>query len=502
MSLSPQEYMGSDATELARQIAEGHTTPAELLDVAITQYHRLNPQLNAVCQPMFEIARQRVKQPLAGPLAGVPILIKDAIQDYAGLPTGNGSKVFSRIPARQHSHIVQRLLNAGAVIMGKSNTPELALKGVTDPEAFGPSRNPWNMAHTTGGSSGGSAAAVASGMVPMAGANDGGGSIRIPAACCGLFGLRPSRGRVSVGPAHGEIWEGASSDLVLCRSVRDAALAMDVLAGPNRGDPFVLAPEALPFRDLAKREPGVLRIGYSTRSPVDTPVHPEAIRAVENAAELLRSLGHEVVEAEPDYDGMALARCYLNMYFGQVAATLDQAREMGARDEEFELLTRTLAAFGRSMSSATYINSHRQWNQFSQALGSFYQQHDLFMTPALAHPPIRHEKANLPRKQTRVIELLLNTGLLPLLARWGALDNMVSDMARKNLTYVPFTQLANLTGTPAMSVPLHWTADGLPLGVQFCGPSASEALLLQLASQLEAAQPWANKWPAISDMPG
>ena len=175
MSLSPQEYMGSDATELARQVAEGNTTPAELLEVAIAQYHRLNPQLNAVCQPMFEIARERTRQSLSGPLAGVPILIKDAIQDYAGLPTGSGSKVFSRIPVRQHSHIVQRLLNAGAVIMGKSNTPELALKGVTDPEAFGHSRNPWNVAHTTGGSSGGSAAAVASVMVPMAGANDGGG---------------------------------------------------------------------------------------------------------------------------------------------------------------------------------------------------------------------------------------------------------------------------------------------------------------------------------------
>ncbi|MFO7703858.1 MAG: amidase, partial [Halopseudomonas sp.] len=382
MSLSPQEYMGSDATELARQVAEGQTTAAELLDVAIAQYHRLNPQLNAVCQPMFEIARERTGQPLSGPLAGVPMLIKDAVQDYAGLPTGAGSKVFSRIPVRQHSHIVQRLLNAGAVIMGKSNTPELALKAVTDPQAFGPSRNPWNVAHTTGGSSGGSAAAVASGMVPIAGANDGGGSIRIPAACCGLLGLRPSRGRVSVGPAHGEIWEGASSDLVLCRSVRDAALAMDVLAGPNSGDPFVIAPEAHSFRELARRDPGVLRVGFSTRSPVDTPVHPEAIRAVENAAELLRSLGHEVVEAEPDYDGQALARCYLNMYFGQVAATLDQARDMGARDNEFELLTRTLAAFGRSTSSATYINSHRQWNQFSQALGGFYQQHDLFMTPA------------------------------------------------------------------------------------------------------------------------
>lgn len=502
MSLSVQEYADSDATALAEQVASGATHPAELLDIAISQYHRLNPQLNAVCQPMFELARERASQQLSGPLAGVPMLIKDAIQDYAGLPTGNGSKVFSHIPAVRHSHIVRRLLDAGAVIIGKSNTPELALKGVTDPVAFGHTRNPWDTTRTPGGSSGGSAAAVAAGMVPIAGANDGGGSIRIPAACCGLFGLRPSRGRVSVGPAHGEIWEGASSDLVLCRSVRDAALAMDVLAGPNQGDPFAISPADGSFRDLAKRDPGVLRIGFSTRSPVDTPVHPEAVRAVENAVQILRSLGHEVVEGEPDYDGQALARCYLNMYFGQVAATLDQARETGARDEEFELLTRTLAAFGRGMTSASYISSHRQWNQFSQALGAFFQQHDLYLTPAIAHPPIRHEQAHIPAGQARALRWLLASGLLPVLARWGAMDNMVEDMARKNLTYVPFTQLANLTGTPAMSVPLHWTAEGLPLGVQFCGPSASEPLLLQLATQLEQAQPWAQRRPAMSKTEG
>jgi amidase len=501
MSITVQEYVNSDATALAEKVASGETNANELLDIAISQYHRLNPQINAVCQPMFDLARDRVGEQLSGPLAGVPMLIKDAVQDYAGLPTGSGSKVFSRTPAPRHSHIVQRLQNAGAVIIGKSNTPELALKGVTDPLAFGQTRNPWNTAHTPGGSSGGSAAAVAAGMVPIAGANDGGGSIRIPAACCGLFGLRPTRGRVSVGPAHAEIWEGASSDLVLCRSVRDAALAMDVLSGPNDGDPFIIAPPQASFRDLAGREPGVLRIGYSTRSPVDTPVHPQAIKAVEQAVEVLRSLGHEVVEAEPDYDGQALARCYLNMYFGQVAATLDQARETGARDEEFELLTRTLAAFGRGMSSASYINSHRQWNQFSQALGMFYQQHDLYLTPTLAHPPIRHEQADIPAGQARALKWLLATGLLPLLARWGAMDNMVEDMARKNLTYVPFTQLANLTGTPAMSVPLYWTPEGLPLGVQFSGPSASEPLLLQLASQLETAQPWANRWPAMSKVP-
>jgi amidase len=496
--MSPNEYMQQDATELARLVREREIQPSELLGLAIDQYHRLNPTLNAVCQPMFDIARQRLQQPLEGPLAGVPVLIKDAIQDYAGLPTASGSKVFARLPARRHSHIVQRLLDAGAVIIGKTNTPELALKGVTDPELFGPTLNPWNLQHSPGGSSGGSAAAVAAGMVPLAGANDGGGSIRIPAAYCGLFGLRPSRGRVSVGPAAGEIWEGASSDGVLSRSVRDSALALDVLSGAHPGDPFTIAAPSASFVELAQRDPGRLRIGFSVRSPVDTPVHPEAIQAVERAATLLARLGHEVVEAEPVYDGQQLAECYLTMYFGQVAATLDEARNMGARDEEFELLTRALAAFGRSLSSASYVRSHRQWNLFSQALGLFYQQHDLFMTPAVAHPPVRHDQARLPAGQRRMLEGLLRTGLLPFLARQGKLDRMVENMARRNLTYVPFTQLANLTGTPAMSVPLHWTEKKLPLGVQFCGPVGSEALLLQLATQLEQVQPWKDRWPDLA----
>ena len=186
------------------------------------------------------------------------------------------------------------------------------------------------------------------------------------------------------------------------------------------------------------------------------------------------------------------------MYFGQVAATLNQARELGASDLDFELLTRTLAALGRAQNSAEYVSRHRDWNRFGQALGDFHQRYDLFLTPTIAHPPIRHEQAELPAGQAKALSFLLNTGLLPLLARWGVLDNMVDDMASKNLSYFPFTQLSNLTGTPAMSVPLHWTNDGLPLGVQFCAAHSGEGLLLQLASQIEQAQPWKDRWPAMA----
>ncbi|GLF13312.1 amidase [Pseudomonas aeruginosa] len=260
MTLSVQQYLQADATALADLVQRGEVSAAELLALATAQLQRLNPQLNAVNRPMPEQARQRVGETLEGPLAGVPVLIKDAVQDYAGLPTSNGSRAFRHHVAASHSTVVQRLLDAGAVIIGKTNTPELALKGFTDPQAFGITRNPWDLTRTPGGSSGGSAAAVAAGIVPMAGANDGGGSIRIPAACCGLLGLRPSRGRVPCGPASGEIWEGASSDLVVSRSVRDSALALDVLAGPACGEPLVIAPPAQSFRALLSAEPPRLRI--------------------------------------------------------------------------------------------------------------------------------------------------------------------------------------------------------------------------------------------------
>lgn len=241
------EYLKHDATMLAALVADGTVTATELLDLAEQRAQQVQPRINAICRFMPKPAREQLRAGLSGPLAGVPFLIKDAVQDYAGLPTSMGSRAALGPVPKVHSHIVRRLLASGAVIFGKTNTPELALKGITDPIAFGRSSNPWNLAHSPGGSSGGAAAAVAAGIVPMAAGNDGGGSIRIPAAYCGLFGLRPSRGRVSVGPALGEVWDGASSDGVLSRSVRDTALALDILAGAEPGDPYAIAPPAASF---------------------------------------------------------------------------------------------------------------------------------------------------------------------------------------------------------------------------------------------------------------
>ena len=501
--MKPSDYLRHDATALADLVRRGEVQPAELLDAALAQQARVNPAINAVVVSLESQARQRLATdgPLArapeGPLAGVPMLIKDAVQHYAGTPTSVGSHAFAGQPAQEHSAIVRRLLDAGAVIFGKTNTPELALKGVTDARLFGRCNNPWNLAHTPGGSSGGSAAAVAAGIVPMAGANDGGGSIRIPAACCGLFGLRPSRGRVSTAPQAAEIWDGASSDLVVCRSVRDAALALDVLCGAEPSD-TLLMPASPGFRALMQRPPRSLRIGFSCVSPIGTPVHAEAVAAVENTARLLASLGHQVEEAAPAYDGRELARCFLMLYTGQIAATIHAARATGAEAGDFQLLTRVLGVLGEARSAGAYVRSHRRWNDFALALARFHRRYDLFLTPTLARPPIRHGEADPPAWQQGVLAALLGTGLLGTLARLGWLEGVVNQIALDNLEDVPFTQLANLTGTPAMSVPLHWCESGLPLGVQFIGRLGDEATLLQLAAELEEAQPWAQRWPTLA----
>jgi amidase len=489
------EYLRCDATALARHVAAGDTSAGELLDLALGRQRQVHGQVNAVCKLMEQQARAQADAPLAGPFAGVPFLIKDCAQDYAGVPTSYGSRSMQGMVPDRHSAVVRRYLEAGLVIFGKTNLPEFALKAVSDSQLFGRANNPWNLEHTPGGSSGGAAAAIAAGIVPMAAGNDGGGSIRIPAACCGLFGLRPSRGRVSSGPGAGEIWFGASSEGVLSRSVRDSARALDVLQGAEPGDPFVIAPPQGSYAELMRREPGRLRIGFSTDSPIGTEVHPEAVAAVRQAVALLQRLGHEVEEAAPAIDGAALARSFLHIYFGQVPAAVARARALGARGDDIEVMNRVLVTLGSNVSAGDLTAELQQWNVYARALAGYHQRYDLLLTPTLAHPPIRHGTGEPPAAQQALLGFLQRTGLLGILARLGLLEGAVNDIARDSLRYVPFTQLANLTGTPAMSVPLYWTADGLPLGVQFVGPFGSEDRLLQLAHQLEQAQPWFERLP-------
>ncbi|MBH9552477.1 amidase [Inhella sp. 4Y17] len=487
-------YRQHDALALADAVRAGRSNATELLILALSRLKAVQPKLNPVARRLEKEASAQIQAGLQGPLAGVPFLLKDAGHDVAGVPTTLGSQAFNQVAA-EDSHYTRRCKAAGLVIFGKTNSPELALKGVTDPARYGRTSNPWDPARTPGGSSGGAAAAVASGVVPMAGGGDGGGSIRIPAACCGLVGLRPSRGRISEGPQAGEVWLGCNSQGVITRSIRDSAAMLDVLSGPEPGDPFQIAPPSLPFLDQLQQPLRRLRIGWSTASPLGTPVHGEAVEAVQRTVQLLQRLGHETTEAAPDIDGGALARSYLQLYFALIPAAVDTAVARGARRRDFEPLTRIMATLGRCQSAAALVSTLEQWNGFSRALGRFHSRFDLYLTPTLASPPVPHGTGDPPPLQMALLNGLRATGLLGVLARLGLLDSAIDQIARDNLRHVPFTQLANVTGTPAISLPLHWTAEGLPLGVQFHGAPGSEGLLLQLGAELEKALPWFDRLP-------
>ncbi len=481
MSMSWREYARCDALELAALVRDGAVATTEVVAAATQRLDAVNPRLNAVVRRIPGTAATA-----RGPMAGVPFLVKDIVQDVAGVPTTRGSRAFSGdVPVRD-SGFVRRARDSGLVLLGKTNLSELGLKAVTESALFGPCRNPWDPRRTPGGSSGGAAAAVAAGIVPVAGANDGGGSIRIPAGYCGVFGLRPSRGRVSAGPAIHELWHGAGSDHVISRSVRDSAAMLDVLHGNEPGDPFRIAPPARPYLQECGIPPGRLRIAHSCRSPIGQPVHPEAIRAVEGTASLLEDLGHTVEMAEPEVDGLGLAHCYLHLYFGQVAAAV-RGRPASALEPD----TRVLAMLGRAIDSGTYVASHDRWNEFSRALGAFFRHYDLYLTPVAAEPPALIGELDTPLLQRLAIRPLLWLDAGRLLLRSG----IVERLALRSLQRTPFTQLANLTGVPAMSVPLHWTPEGLPMGSQFMAPVGCEDRLLRLAAQLEQARPWRHRLP-------
>lgn len=491
-----EDYRARDGLGLARLIAAGEATAAEVLEVAIARAEAVNPRINAVIHPLHEDARAAAAELPAGPFGGVPFLVKDLFQDIAGVPAHYGCKGLKSAGyrAQETSEIVRRFQTAGTLVLGKTNTPEFGSKGITEPEAYGPARNPWNTDHTPGGSSGGSAVAVAAGVVPLAGANDGGGSIRIPAGCCGLFGLKPSRGRTPLGPGLGELMHGAAVNHVISRSVRDSAAMLDATHGFERGAGYRLAAPEESFLSATEREPGRLRIGFCTRSPVGTAVDPEAVAAVTGAAELLESLGHHVEEAEPAMDGMGLAKDWMQMWFANMAATVAEVKSnTGCGNEGFELDTRAMAALGRAMRAHEYVAGFNRWHEYNLAMESFHERFDLYLTPTLGLPPARIGEIATPAWQRAALKLLLPLGAARLLLKSGVVDQMVHE----NLRYVPFTQLANITGAPAMSVPLHWTESGLPLGVQFVAPIGAEPLLLSLAGQLEKARPWFHRSPDI-----
>jgi amidase len=446
---------------------------------------------------MYQGARALAHSDLPdGPFKGVPILLKDLTAWYAGERITSGSRVFRDFIAPHDSEFVQRLRKTGAIVVGKTNTPELGLTPFTEPELFGPARNPWNTERTTAGSSGGSAAAVASGMVPIASGGDGGGSIRMPASCCGIFGLKPTRGRTPTGPDNGEYWRGAVVEGVLTRSVRDSAAMLDATLGPDPGAPYWPASPARPYLEEVSVDPQPLRVAFTAASMMGRVVHGDCVAAVHDAARLLESLGHHVEEAHFPIDRERFNRAFLTMVAVETRSELDDARTLLGRDarrDELEYTTWALAMVGQAIPSHEYAGALRYLQRAARSFGQFFTKYDLLLTPTVASPPFPHGALQPTATERRFLEavgIVRGGRILQALGMLGKLADTIYE-------FMPFTVPFNVSGQPAMSVPLTWNAEGLPIGVQMVGRYADESTLFRLAGQLERARPWFNRTPPV-----
>ncbi|MDF1746793.1 MAG: amidase family protein [Gimesia sp.] len=492
--ISFEEYRNMDATELASQIRKGALSREEVLECAIERSVQVNPKINAVVTPYYDEARKYTKCDHGDAvLSGVPVLLKDLVGEVKGWTTGNGTAAHRKESSLATSTLFKRYSSMGMVFLGKTNTPEFGLLATTEPLANGPSLNPWDRSRSTGGSSGGSAAAVSAGIVPLASAGDGGGSIRIPASCCGLFGLKPTRGINPSGP-YAELWDGAVSEHVLTRSVRDS---LAVLKGSMGADSYSHAPTMLPeaFLSSAGLSTRKLRIGYTAQSFYGGTVHEDAVKAVLNSVELLRGLGHEVEEVELDLDGDKLASCYGDIYAAHVNA--DVSTLMARYGKKFvrdniEPLSYFIYAIGKRFSAGDFVLSKRLWSEFSKLMSTWHEQYDVLMTPTIAVPPYRIGEMGgtaLEKKALTMANRFSFSGFAP--------RQLLYAVSKPQLSKVPFTQLANITGQPAMSVPLYWNDQGLPIGTQLIAARMQDGLLFDLAFQLEAESPWFDKVPSV-----
>ncbi|SDM58636.1 amidase family protein [Bacillus sp. OK048] len=484
-------YKDYDGLGLAQLIKMKELHPKEVLAEAIKTIEEDNPKLNAVINKLYLSAEKMAENvDLEGCFAGVPMLVKDIAQEIEGERITLGSKAYQNYRAKADSNYIKNVRKTGAVFLGQTNIPEFALMGITEPAIYGPARNPWNLNYTPGGSSGGSAAAVASGMVPIAGANDGGGSIRIPGAYCGLFGMKPTRGRTPVGPFYGRYWRGASVDLILSRSVRDSAAMLDAISVYEKGAAF----HVLPFDGnyLEQVNKGInqkLKIAFTVQSPLGTEVHPECKEAVYKTAKYLDGLGHNVVEMAAPTDGKSLAHSYLTMYFGEVAAqlaSLDDILGKKVTMNDVELTTWIIGLVGKATSAEEFVLSIREWDKAAMAMESFHETYDLYLTPTTAMPPAEIGELEPSKTEKLAMHAAGKLGVGGALKKLG----IVEQVAENNLKRTPFTQLANLTGQPAMTVPLHHSQSGLPVGVQFMAARGRENLLYSLAGILEQSEWW------------
>ena len=492
------DYGACDALGLADLVRRREVSPEELLDQAVARIARVNPQINAVVTPLYDEARRAIAAGLPdGPFRGVPFLLKDLDADCAGTPMASGSRFLAGTRSDHDSTLVARYRRAGLVFSGKTNTPEFGLTPYTEPELFGPTRNPWDPDRTAGGSSGGSAAAVAAGIVPAAHGNDGGGSIRIPASCCGLFGLKPTRGRTPVGPDVSQVWGGMAVGHAITRSVRDSAALLDATAGPEAGATYGLPVPARPFLDEVGTPPGRLRIALTRRTHlVGIAPHADCVAAAEDAARLARTLGHEVEEQDLELDPEELARDFFLVVGVEIAAALARiAREAGRRPRrsEIQTSTRITAAIGRQRNALQLTETQQRLDAVARRVARFFERFDLLLSPTLGLPPPAIGALHPHGLEAFAHEMLLGLHLGILLRLPGVVDAAV----RRVFAFIPYTPLANVTGAPAMSVPLYWNAGGLPVGAMFTARFGDEATLFRLAAQLEAARPWRDRRPPI-----
>ncbi len=475
--ISESDYINTDAVGLGELVKNKEVTPTELLDVALRRLERINPEINAVINLFEDLARDQISNGVGdGPFEGVPFLLKDLRASYKGTENTAGNAFMATTPDFD-SEVTLRYKKAGLVMFGKTNVPEMGLAADTYNTLFGPTSNPWSPEHTSGGSSGGSAAAVAARIVPAAHGSDGMGSIRIPSSCCGVVGLKPSKGRVTYGPDVGDELIGMSTQHVCTWSVRDSAAMLDATAMPDYGDPYWAPPAPASYLELTKRDPKQLRIALCNRPPIDTDVHPECITATTQAAKLCESMGHIVEETDLgihwEEDGLAHATTVI-LGVGMYANVKSKAKLKGlpdVRESDFLPAIWSFLEAGLNATGADFYLASRKTHEIGRRLASFHEKYDVILSPTLSQPP-------LPRSSFDY-----TTGE-------GYTDHVWDFSA--------YTPLYNVTGQPAITLPLHWTSQGLPVGVQFAARFGGEDILLQLAGQIERAQPWRDRLPALA----
>ena len=486
-----------DAVGLAELVAKREVTPLELVDAAIERIESVNGDLNALVTPMYDAAREVAKGDIPdGPFRGVPFVLKDLLAMYEGVGLTSGSRFYRDWVPRYDSELVRRHRRAGLIVVGKSNTPELGLVPVTEPELHGPTHTPWKLGHNSGGSSGGSGSLVGARAVPMAHGGDGGGSIRIPASCCGCFGLKPSRGRTPPGPDASEQWRGFAIEHVLTMSVRDSAAMLDATSAPDPMSRHHAPRPERPFLREIGADPGKLRIAFTTRPFLPSKPHPDTVRAVEETASLLRDLGHHVEEATPKVDAMQFATDFVLLVATETATGIAEAEEVvgkPATRQDFETSTWLVAMLGRQISALDMALAERRLHALARRVAEWFADWDLLLTPTLALPPPPHYAL-----QPKGVEALLHETVAA--ARLGPLlriPKVIELLASKIFEFIPWTPLMNLTGQPSMSVPIHWNAQGLPIGSMLTGRYGDDALLIRVASQLETARPWRDRRPVV-----